>query len=368
MKKTFTIFAVIFFSGIFCDSYSQTYNGVFQELYFGRQPSARAEAMGKGLASVTGDANSYFYNPAGPASLKGLNLNASFSNPYYVLNNAYYDFFGASYNINKYGTAGFSVDYFDYGINVNVTDEFGNVTGTFTPKITNYRLNLASEVIPDLFVGLNLNLLNPDLNSGFSLSVGNEKGSEGNIFYFDLGVIKSFNFSSKSLDQKINLGTSLINVNTASYSFSDASQGDQLPVIFRIGAAYDLSLNDRTIVSKLKSYNFLINIEYEDLFNSAVYGGVHTGLEFTFLEILSLRGGFYTQKINDHGFNSINENSLSEFTYGLGLNVPIKQLTNGETPVEFKFDFASMQQPSYIKIKTDWDNFFVYSFILNWIF
>jgi hypothetical protein len=338
------------------------------ELFYGRQPSARAEAMGKGLASITGDALSYYYNPAGMASLKGLNVNGSYATPFYLLDSADYVYLGASYNIKKYGTVGFSRDYFTHGIEVVVIDEFGNVKGTYEPNISNYRLTLASEVVKDLYVGLNLNLLHSDTGVD-EFTVGNQRGGgNSDVFYFDLGVIKSFNFKSKSLDQNINLGTSLINVNTAEYSVVDSDQGDQFPVIFRIGAAYNLSLNDKSIISKLRSYNFLVNLEYEDLFNSAYYGGVHTGLEFTFLEILSLRGGYYTQSLNDYGFTTSNESSLNEFTYGFGLNIPIKQLTNGKTPIEFKFDFVSLQQPSYTKLKTDWENYQVYTFIFNWIF
>lgn len=382
MKKTFTILAVILYFITTNYSFAQTYNGAFYEMFFGRQPSAKAEAMGRSIASIPGDAISYYYNPAGMASLKGLNLNGSFASPYYSLDTARYNFFGASYNIKKYGTVGLSRDYFNYGYEdeIIVTDEIGNVTGTYTydPDITNYRMTLSSEVIKDLFVGVNLNFLHPDLiPDEYNLTVGNEKFQDENVFYFDLGVIKAFNIKSNKLNHNINLGTSLINVNSADYSPIDEDQGDKLPVIFRLGASYDLSLDDRSISSKLKSYNFLVNAEYEDLFNSKYYGGFHSGFEFTFLEILSLRAGFYTQdnmnndaSFDDSGNVTINkiENTLNEFTYGFGVNIPIRQLTNGKTPIELKFDYANLKQPPYINDEDSPGNYHVYTIIFNWIF
>ena len=81
--------------------------------------------MGRSLASVPGDALSYYYNPAGMASLEGLNLSRSFAGPYYLLDTAKYNYFSASYKIKKYGTVGFSRDYFTYGYDVIVTDSMG---------------------------------------------------------------------------------------------------------------------------------------------------------------------------------------------------------------------------------------------------
>ncbi len=388
MKTKITIFTAMFLTCLSLNSFSQTYNGAFYEMFFEREPSARAEAMGKHLSALPGDPLSYYYNPAGMASLKGLNLNASFAGPYYTrfdekLNDSRYDFFGAFYNVRKYGTAGLSMDYFTFGYDkeIIITDEFGNQIGKekYDPDITNYRLTLSSEVIKDLFVGVNFNLLHPDFDLP-DLTVGNEKmGDDKDVFYFDLGVIKSFNFDSKKLNQDVSLGMSLINVFSAEYNSSSADYSGMLPAIFRFGASYNLSLNDRSISSKLKSYNFLIDGEYEDLFNSKYYGGFHAGFEFTFLEILALRAGFYSQENVYRVYNydtltggylgyTDTENMINEFTYGFGINIPIKQLTGGKTPIEIKFDYANLNQPAYKKDKDSPGKFHVYTIIFNWVF
>lgn len=372
MKTLITFFLAATIFLITNDVFSQNYNGQFQEFFLGRQPSARAEAMGRGLSAVTGDALSYYYNPAGMASLKGLNVNASFAGPFYLLDEGSYNLLGASYKIEKYGTIGINRDYFTFGDDVIVTDEFGNSTGSYTPHVQNYRLNLSSEVIKDLFVGANLNLLQPRYSSG-ELTVGNEtSGGNKDIFYFDLGVIKSFNMKSKNLVHGFNIGTSLINVNFAEYAPVDADQGDPLPVIFRLGASYNLSVDDKKISPKLKSYNVVANLEYEDLLNSKYYSGFHGGIEFTFLEVISLRAGYYTMENQTLSYDSLGFQrtgfDINEFTYGAGLNIPIRQLTNSKTPLEIKFDYVNLKQPATNSNKDDWDNFHVYTFIVNWIF
>jgi hypothetical protein len=379
--KFYFVTLLAMFAGVFSESFSQNYNGTFQEFFLGRQPSARAEAMGRGLSAITGDALSYYYNPAGIASLKGLNLSGSFASPYYFYEEGKYNFFSASYKIDKYGTIGLSRDYFDFGYEneIVITDEFGNVIGTETydPDLTGYRLTLSSEVIKDLFVGANLNLLHTGTNP--ELTVGNEtKGENKDVFYLDLGVIKSFNMKSKNLFHGFNIGTSMINVNFAEYSPADAAQGDPLPVIFRLGASYNLSVDDKNISPKLNSYNFVVNLEYEDLLNSKYYSGFHGGVEFTFLEIVSLRAGYFTMEnrsystvIDDSGnvisYQQVGFNS-NEFTYGFGLNIPIRQLTDSKTPLEIKFDYVNLKQPALNERKDDWENFQVYTIIVNWIF
>ncbi|MBK6877084.1 MAG: hypothetical protein IPG99_11725 [Ignavibacteria bacterium] len=60
--------------------------------------------------------------------------------------------------------------------------------------------------------------------------------------------------------------------------------------------------------------------------------------------------------------------STNEFTYGFGLNIPIRQLIDSKTPLEIKFDYVNLKQPALNERKDDWENFQVYTIIVNWIF
>lgn len=102
-------------------SFAQYDYGFMNETYFSRQPSARAEALGKAYTAIDGDLASIFYNPAGTARLKGFELNTSFNDsPTRGLNNAGYNFISAGFHLNQYLTVGLSRNHFTYGQEVEV--------------------------------------------------------------------------------------------------------------------------------------------------------------------------------------------------------------------------------------------------------
>jgi len=358
MVRLKTIVAILLYFAVCKESYTQSYEYDFQEFFFGRQPSARSEALGRSFVSVIGDANSYYYNPAGLEGLKGLNFSGTYANPYYLAEDANYNFLSASYKIANYGVVGISRDYFKLA-DVIVTNEFGVPQGEgHTLSLSNYRLSIASEVFKDFFAGANFNLFRSYDETFFSIG---HDGASKNVFYIDLGLIKSFNFKAKKLSHIINLGSSIINVNSAKMD------GDylKLPVIFRIGASYNLLIDNKDIVPGLRTYNFLITSEYQKLFNSDNYDGMKAGLELTLLELLSLRTGYYFQGIHD--CDNCKKN-LSEFTFGFGINIPVEKLSKSDIPLNIKFDYTALEQPTYVTNIKNWNDFHVYNLKLNWLF
>ncbi|MEO8664114.1 MAG: PorV/PorQ family protein [Ignavibacteria bacterium] len=357
-NKIILTFLILFIS---CSrSYSQTYNYEFDEFFFGRQPSARSEALGRSFVSIVGDANSYYYNPAGLAGLHGLNLSGTYADPYYLATDASYNFLSASYRIGNYGVVGISRDYLKLA-DVQVTNEFGVPTGKeYTLSLRNLRLSIASEVIKNLYAGVNLNFFRSYDFTSFNIA---GDGQPENIFYADLGVIKSLNFDGKNLKHTVNFGSSIININ------SGGGNGDylQLPVIFRIGAAYNLIIDNKEIIPNLKNYNFLLTSEYQKLFNSDHYDGIKTGLEFTLLELLSLRTGYYFQDIRKDNCENCKK-ELNEFTFGFGVNVPIQKLSKSNIPLNIMFDYTALEQPSHVTDIKNWSDFHVYNLRLNWLF
>ena len=116
MHKTFKLAVfviIILFPAI---SFGQYDNSSFREMFFGRLPNARAEAMGKAYASIDGDISTVFFNPAGTATIKGLEVNASFASPYYLLPELKFNYFGLAYHFNKYLTIVLSRNQNNYGM------------------------------------------------------------------------------------------------------------------------------------------------------------------------------------------------------------------------------------------------------------
>ena len=83
------------------------------------------------------------------------------------------------------------------------------------------------------------------------------------------------------------------------------------------------------------------------------------------LEIVSLRGGFYQEKVYDYGSPLWNNNTIGGLTYGIGLQMPVYKLT--QLPLKINLDYTSLPQTSHSKVYTNWDNFTNYTLRLNWI-
>nr|MDA3814554.1 hypothetical protein [Candidatus Cloacimonadota bacterium] len=136
------------------------------------------------------------------------------------------------------------------------------------------------------------------------------------------------------------------------------SDKEELPVISRFGISYSFlpEINNSTL-------EVLCQAEYQYLFNYDFRDGLHLGLETKFIELLSLRCGYYYENIDDHDYDD-NEDQLSQFTYGLGIDIPVYTFT--DYPLRLQIDFTSLPQVSYSNIWTDWDNFNSFTVKLSW--
>ena len=356
MKAKIVMLILIVFNCTYNKGFSQSYEGAFYEMFFGIQPSARAEAMGRSIVSIPGDANSYYYNPAGSAALNGMNINGSGTEQaqYNLYSKATTAFGGASWKFGKTVTLGLSFDIFNTGeYDLSYIANSGDtVSGKFNTQVQNYRLTVASEVYKNLFAGLNLNIFVPDKNFGY---LPFENGNENDpVMYFDLGLLKSYNFGSKDKMQDLNFGASVINLNSAGYYYSDRVNKGKLPLIFRIGSSYNILLN--------KTFNFLFNTEYEDVINSKYYEGIHTGFEFSLRPFLYLRAGYFLQDVPGTGMSG-------HFTYGAGINpLFLGYLAGMESGHKIKFqlifDYSRVTLTSILKDKQDNDKFNLFSLTL----
>ncbi len=329
-------------------SFGQYGLGFLKEHFFGRQNSARAEAMGKSYASIDGDLTTAYFNPAGVATIQGLELNGSHASPYYLLEEAKYNFVGVGYKIKDYLTIGLNRKYFDFG-KVLFTDNTGNIISQRKSFESNYCLTLASQPVKNVFIGLNSNYLYWQLAD-----------TETKTFYWDLGIIKKFNLSQKETrQQSINLGTSLVNINGAKLDRSS------LPIILRIGTNYQINFQEKILIDTLNTVTILLQGEYQDVVNSKYESAIRSGIEIMLLEILSLRAGYYKEFGYDFGIPSVNYDHISAFTYGFGIQVPMYKLS--KIPININFDYTSLPQQPYSNYNYNLDNFTTFNVRLNWL-
>lgn len=353
--KQLTIFLLITVPTL---SFGQYEYNFLKEHFFGRLPSARAEAMGRSYASIDGDMTTAFFNPAGVATIKGLEVNGSLASPLYLLKKAKYDFASVGYKMNDRLIIGLNRNHFSFGEKMNYIDINGNIVGTNTPYETNYCLTIASQPIKNLFLGLNTNYF-----------IWQPMDKRATTLHFDFGVIKKFQFKQKeTISHSANLGASIVNFNYGKITldYMGSKIKEDLPVIGRFGANYQFNLDKHLLVDTLKTLVFLIQGEYQDVFNCEYESAIRTGAELTILDILSIRAGYYKETTYDYGIPSVNYDHISSLTYGIGLQIPLYKLT--KIPLNINFDYTSLPQPLYSTNYSSMGNFTTYNLRLNWIF
>ena len=323
-----------------------------KENFFDRQQCARAEAMGKSYTSVDGDLTTVYFNPAGVATIKGIEIDGSYTPPTYYLTEGYYRYFGVGYRINKYFQVAFSQFHFDYG----KTNILGVNTTPYSERNT---LTISSQPIKNLFLGLSTNY--------FIWQPGLDKPVTS--IYLDFGAIKKFQFLQKETSgHSVNIGASISNFNYSkiTFDFNGYKSINDLPVTTRFGANYQFALNRHLLIDTLQTFRLLIQGEYQKVLNSDYESAIRTGGEIMLLEILSIRAGYYKEIEYNYGFPSVNYGFISGLTYGIGLQFPLYKLT--KVPLNINFDYTSLPQPLHSTVVNHWDNFTTYNLRLNWIF
>ncbi|HZW38478.1 MAG TPA: hypothetical protein VFF33_04180 [Ignavibacteriaceae bacterium] len=339
--------------------YSQDYRGFASEIFFGRQPSAKAEAMGKGLIASEDGANSSFYNPASIGFTKGVNFNYSYGNPYYAYVNASYNYMGLSVKLAKNHTLSINRFAFNFGNKFSLPQY--NILYNIMEDVNDqlYKINYAFNPSEDLAIGLNINYFR---NSYYN-KITSEKLAILDNYMLDLGALKIFELNeTDEYKNSINAGLVVKNLFRADVEY-DGIQSEMLPSSIEGGIAYVSSNYSNQWVKGLNNLDFLFNVEYRYVLKSERYTTFSTGVEIKALEIFALRFGYYIEKA---GLGNNGKDNLTDFTYGLGLSVPFQKLYN--YPFELRLDYVGKKQPSYVTDYDDWDNLNVFSTSFNWIF
>ncbi|MEJ7822744.1 MAG: hypothetical protein WKF85_10510 [Chitinophagaceae bacterium] len=337
---------LLFFLVLPIISFGQYLPGFLPEFFFGRQPSARAEAMGKGYVSVDGDLACVYFNPAGVATIKDIEINASYTPPGYYLTKGYYTFYGAGYKLNKYLQIALSRLHFDLG-------KTQAANANKTPYRERNILTISSQPIKNLLVGLNANY--------FVWEPGQDNAAQS--LYLDFGVIKKFPVLKKK--HTVNIAASISNFNYANIKakLMGIDSKFDLPVITRFGASFESSYGNSIFIDTVKTLKILLQSEYQKLLNSKYRSGIKLGGEIMILNLLSIRAGYYNEKVFNNNLPDDNNSEIEDFTYGLGVQIPLYKIAR--FPVNLNLDYTSLPQPSYSKTRTNWDNFNTYSLRLS---
>ena len=334
---------------------AQTYKSFGHEIFFGRLPSAKTEAMGRIL---TLNYDPYFVSQSNPANLvstKGAAVFHSNSSPFYLYYEATYNYTGFSYVHPLYGGIAFNYLSLEMIENIPSSRIGPDLIGMFENKYFLYTLTYAYELKDWFSFGINANL--------FVDNSGEDQSFTGT--FFELGLSRDFNLiQDLPIKDDLTLATQLKNIFNQSFTYIDEAQAHAFPSIFRIGLSNTIEYIDIDGDKKSYLFGFTIGVEYQDLLNSKDRTVYKVGSELSLLDILFLRGGYYHESTIEYGFNSAGE--LEEFTYGAGLKLDFGQLFEKNFPLVINFDYVSLKQPTYITSLIDLDNFTTFTLIANY--
>ncbi len=262
---------------------------------------ARASAMAEAVTAVEGYSSSMFFNPAGMASLKSF-VNFSLGQTRWI---ADIDHNFASVAISPfggdYGVLGFTIQSVDYGElqeTIRADNEQGFLDlGTFEPTAIAVGIGYARALSEKFSVGGDVRYVRQDLGSsavdfdadGNVLKLDNAV----DVFAFDFGILYRTGFRS------LNFGMTVRNF---SREIRYQKESFQLPLTFKLGISMDVA---DILPTDNEMHSILLSVEASHPRDYAEQ--LNIGAEYTFMQIVSLRGGYL--------FN----NREYDYTLGFGL-------------------------------------------------
>lgn len=242
-------------------------------------PNSRNAAMGETGAGLINDASAMFWNPAGLAFQKGIEVSLTHSPwlPGLGLGDLFYDYLSGKYHVKKLnGTIGLSITYLNIGTIIR-TDEFGNTIGDYKAFDGALALGYGTKVTKDLGVGIVTRFIYSKLAAG---NVGNEQGS--GIAYdlsFDVSALwRPSKTKLKFINNRLGIGLNFSNLGPK-VTYVDAAQADPLPSNLRFGIGYDLVKTEFNNLTISADFNKLIVKRRDEGKSDPLYKAIFTAWE-----------------------------------------------------------------------------------------
>ena len=200
MKKINLILGII----LFCFNISFSQNSTARFLLY--QPSARSSAMAGAGSLIHNDAFGTYYNPATLPFAPKINIVGSFQKPIPFFGNIAHSYIAASYNLNSLSTIAASANLYWPGAQV-WSDATGIELGGIKNEINwQGRISYARKIQKNISIGISLAYLNQNLIPDYIYVGAENRGSKGNAFMMDFGVLVKdiYKYTTMQIDNSQN--------------------------------------------------------------------------------------------------------------------------------------------------------------------
>ncbi len=332
-----TLLVIILSIALFTNVLATTREGV---IFMTISPGPRPASMGESYVAIADDALAMHWNPAGLGFMKSKFYMTPMHSPWLsdISNDIYYEYLGFAGHKKEWGTFAASLTYLTYGTILR-TDETGNETGEMHPYEATLGLGFGTELAENLSVGIAVKYIYSAL-SKYGSGDEETRGVKGigTSVAGDIGIlykVPDFNIPFTEVGvSNLQLGANLSNLGP-NIAYIDEQQSDPLPRTFRFGFAYYAFDSDLFGSLMVTSEWRKLLIDWRegdpdslDPSNGLIYemkeAQFGIGLEYTYLKILSLRGGYYFDR---EGFGGEGGTSyIKGFTFGGGLQYDFTQM------------------------------------------
>jgi hypothetical protein len=256
--------------------------------------------------------------------------------------------FGFAQSVGEAGVLSVGVMNMNFGeIPITTADLPEGGIGTFSPSYTNIQLAFAREFSNSIYGGIGVKLINEGVAnataSGFAIDAGIQyvtglgKDKAGNrkrdnlrfgIAMKNVGSTMKFKGDGMSFTGIVPNGTGM--------TVEHRSQEFELPSLIKIGLSYHLNLDAKVdSVNDEVISNHHLSIAFNFTANSFTYDQFHLGLEYSFKNMISLRGGYVYEK----GITDIAERTtvLTGPTAGVSVQIPMNKENKSVIAIDYAY-------------------------------
>jgi hypothetical protein len=257
-------------------------------------PSARATAVGEAYSVWASGAEALFWNPGGLATVEGHEFSLTYVD---WLFDTQQGAFAYAFSLGNWGALGFQVQYVDFGIFEETTNEFPYIIDPERPGMTRrtfrpfgYLIGATyGRYLTDRFsLGLSMKYVYESLFSDRRVeNVMIRPGTYDDVNTWASGVLFDFGI-------RYNTGFRSVQIASAVQNFGPnvryATESYPVPLLFRVGIAANLF--GPTGLLKEGYEQGRLSIAF-DIFHPNDYAQqFHMGLEYEFMNLIALRGGY----------------------------------------------------------------------------
>jgi hypothetical protein len=276
------------------------------------EPGSRPGGMGSAYVAHVDDAYAGYWNTGAMAFNRKTQFAGMHSNWFGDvpgIDDMYFGYYAWNQYFEELGNLGFNISFMSYG-KQDKTDAEGNPKGTFSSYELAAAIPYSYQLNETIGLGLSFKFIFSDLApSGTGETEITTKG-QGMTFAFDMGFLKK-NLLIRNLNYGINLSHIGPNI-----TYINESQSDPLPMNFRMGFSYKVldSTFNKLIVNTDMNKELANDDPVWKRFFSDWKGELGeiiycTGMEYVYLDLLSLRTGYYSDRAG----------SIEGFAFGGGI-------------------------------------------------